>query len=179
MKWKEYSDKALVLKQWIKKTELTSDVCSPSSFVITKNFILRFTRDKAVLCSARARHAFLEVSPLTKGHMERTPIVVSLATQIGKHSLNNHTLKSHRPNRNLGMALILTVNSNHTTLPGLVADSLHLSLWMLFSIHRITQSTMAGCLRFAIWLWVLFKAVLSKYQSGFPSGCLSVCLWII
>lgn len=62
-----------------------------SPVVITKNSILRFTCDKAVLCSASARHAFLEVFPLTKGHMERTPIVFSVAAQIGKHSLNNQS----------------------------------------------------------------------------------------
>ena len=75
------------------------------------------------------------------------------------------------------MALILTLNSNHPTPLGLIADSLHLSLWINFSIRGITWSTMAGCLQFAIWLCVLFKAVLSKYQSRFPSGCLSVRLW--
>lgn len=94
-------------------------------------------------------------------------------------SLVANKRNSHIPNRNLGMALILTVNSNHPVLLGLIADSLHLSLWMFFPIHRITWSTMAGCLRFAIWLCILFKAVLSKYQSGVPSGCLSVCLWRI
>lgn len=59
-------------------------------------------------------------------------------------------LKSRGANRNLGMALILTVNSNLPTLPGLIADSLHLDKEKLHSNLGIAQGTMAGCLRFAI-----------------------------
>lgn len=113
---------------------------------------------------------------ITKGHMERTcihPRYIDWKTLW----IISHNLESHRLNQNLWMALILTVNSNHRTLQGLIADFVHLSLWMLFSIHGITP--MAGCLQFPIWLCVLLKAVLSKYQSGFPSGWLSVCLWSI
>lgn len=88
-------------------------------------------------------------------------------------SLVANKRKSHIPNRNLGMALILTVNSNHPVLLGLIADSLHLSLWMLFPIHRITWSTMAGCLRFAIWLCILFKLFFpSTNQASHRVACL-------
>lgn len=50
------------------------------------------------------------------------------------------------------MALILTVNSHHPTLLGLITDSLHLTLWMLFSIHGITQG-----------LWLAACSLLSDY----------------
>lgn len=50
---------------------------------------------------------------------------------------------------------------------------------MLCSLYGNTQSSMAVCLQFAIWLCVSFKAALSEYQSGLPSGWLSICLWSI
>lgn len=149
--------------------ELTSSVV----ISLEKNFILRLTCDKVVLCIRSAWRPSLEVFPHKREHGENSHSPLPHHTNW-KNSfwIISHKLKSHRPNRNLGIALILTVNSHHQTLLGLIADSLYLTLWMLFSIHGITPRTMAGCLWFAIWLCILFKAVLSKYQSGFPSGCL-------
>lgn len=94
---------------------------------------------------------FLRFPPHKRTHRENSysPLVHRLENTLW---IISHNLKSHRLNRNLGMALIPTVNSNHPPLQGLIADSLHLSLWMLFFIHGIAP--MAGCLQFAIWLCV-------------------------
>lgn len=59
--------KALDLKQ-SEKTELTTSCAN--SFVITKNFILRFTCDKAVLCSAEEEMPILKFSPHKRNNGE-------------------------------------------------------------------------------------------------------------
>lgn len=101
MKWKEYPDKAFRTRAVNGEIWADSWCCPLSSSVITKNFILTFTCDKAVLYSEAARHAFLEVSlPHKRAHGENSRSILPQ-----QHRLENtlgiisHKLKSRRPNR--------------------------------------------------------------------------------
>lgn len=127
-----------------KSPELTFTV----SLLLLPRISLKHACDKAVFCCASGGDSILEVPPLTKGHMERISYSPWLHGLENTFRIISHNLKSRRLNRNLGMALILTVNSNHPSLQGLIADSLRLTPTMLFSIHGIALT--AGCLRSAI-----------------------------
>lgn len=146
--WKDDSHKAFIFKQWIK----TLSWLSVFLFCYRKKNSFWHSHATRLYSVVQVQDMhFLRFPPHKRAHRENSysPPVHRLENTLW---IISHNLKSHRLNRNLGMALILTVNSNHPPLQGLIADSLHLSLWMLFSIHGIAP--MAGCLQFAIWLCV-------------------------
>lgn len=165
MKWKEYSDKAFI---W-------ADCCPLSLFHFEIHVYLGCT----LQCKYKTSLSW--GFSLTKGHMETTPIVLTQLHRLG-NTLNNQS-QTEKPQSKSKSGDGINPDSKFKSPYAAGADS-----WLsasqpldalFYPWNHCARSTMAGCLQFAIWLCILFKAVLSKYQSGFPSGCLSVCLWSI